>query len=148
MGRVGKWGLFVKAGSSPGDGGRLGFGSVVVLVEAGDDAKVGTALRAVVLSLTAQDAAALVHCVPAEIATERRARAHCGSVARSRLRLCWCALCNNALKGTSRSGYGRGGSRSGGRGRLPIDHRNCSDKQRPHCLLCAWPSNQLRQKVS
>lgn len=63
-------------GASPGGGGgRLG-GPVVVLMKAGHDAQVGAALGAVVLRLAAQDAAAVVDGVPAEVAAERRAVAH------------------------------------------------------------------------
>ena len=61
----------------------IALGPVVVLVEAWHDAQVGAALGAVVLRLAAQDAATLIHCVPAEVAAERRARAHGGRVARA-----------------------------------------------------------------
>lgn len=76
--------------SSPGVGGRF-----VILVEAGDDAEVGAALGAVVLGLAAEDAAALIYGVPAEVAAERRAGAHGGRVARPRRRL---ALCRAAVR--------------------------------------------------
>lgn len=72
--------LAIRPSHSSGASSRFGLGKVVVLVEAGHDAQISATLGAVVLGLATQDAAALVHGVPAEIATERWTVTHGGRV--------------------------------------------------------------------
>lgn len=110
----------------------------MVLVEAGHDAQVSAALRAVVLSLAAQDPAALVHRVPAEVAAERRARAHGGRVRRAERR--------HRGRAERERGLGTGPVQGAGAAAgciLLLHDAYGADQQRRVLLLLRWTGLQM-----